>query len=308
VVQDYTFSRKTYLQPGLQPTFSRKTYRQPELLPFRQKNTSQKIFFYVIIFINSRLYCKKYKPYLKHVIMKIEGIKTRQMRNDAYFQFQTEFKDLIIKISPDKLKVTKQFNELYMPLYKQVDDILKKIVKSALTEKIQEADAMRDDMCIGINEISKAHLRHFDPATCDAAKRVRIVMDTYGNIARKPLHEQTSAVYNLLQELQGEYKDDIMKIGLDTWVAKLQQTNSELDALVKGRYEEAAAKTDAVMRDTRRELDSIYNKLREIINVFATIENDTDVLNTFIKTFNIVIGKYAAIMAQQTGKKIKPNG
>ena len=235
--------------------------------------------------------------------MKIEEIATSKMRNDAYFQFHTEFRDLVIKSNPDKLKVTKQFNEIYLPLYVQLDGIFRKIIKSALTEKIQEADVLRDNMCLGINEISKAYLRHFDADTCDAAKRIRIVMDAYGNIARKPLQEQTSAVYNLLQELQGKHKDDIRMIGLDAWVNRLQETNRRFDVLVKERYDEEAAKTDAVMKEVRKELDEAYKNICDIINVFAMIENNNDIFISFIKIFNIIIAKYEAIMAQQTGKK-----
>jgi len=235
--------------------------------------------------------------------MKIETIATSMMRNDAHFQFHTEFKDLVIKFDADKLKIKSQFEGTYLPLYEQLDEIFKKIRKSALTEKIQEADALRDNMCIGINEISKTYLRHFDAEVCDAAKRVRVIVDTYGNIARKPLNEQTSAVYNLLQELQGKYKEDIKKIGLEEWVNQLQITNQQFDTLVKDRYDEEAAKTDAVMKAVRKELDTVYKNLCDIINVFAMIESDKEVLESFIKTFNIIIAKYAAIMAQQAGKK-----
>ena len=234
--------------------------------------------------------------------MNIEGIATSQMRNDAYFQFHTEFRDLIIKTDADKLKVKKQFEDIYLPLYVQLDNIFKKIRKSALTEKIQEADVLRDNMYIGINEISKAYLRHFDAETCDAAKRVRIVMDTYGNVAKKPLQEETSAVYNLLQELQGKYSSDIQKIGLKNWVDNLQKTNEDFDALVKGRYDEEAAKTDAVMKEVRKEMDAAYKNLCDIINVFAMIDDDKDVFDLFIKTLNVIIAKYTT-MIQQTGKK-----
>jgi len=235
--------------------------------------------------------------------MKIESIAISTMRNDAYFQFNTEFRDLVIKFEAEKLKIKSQFIENYLPLYTQLDDILKKIRKSAITEKIQEADALRDNMCVGINEISKAYLRHFDADVCDAAKRVRIILDTYGNIARKPLNEQTSAVYNLLQELQGKYKEDIKKIGLEEWVNQLKITNQQFDTLVKDRYDESAAKIDAVMKEVRKELDVVYKNLVDMVNVFAMIESDKEVFISFIKTLNVIIAKYATIMAQQAGKR-----
>jgi len=132
--------------------------------------------------------------------MKISKIHTIHLRNDEHFQFHTEFRDLATKETPQKLKIQGQF-EAYLPLYGREDEALKKINKSSLTVQIQEADKARDEIFLGMAETAKAALRHFNPEVRAAAGRLKVVFDTYGNVAVKPLNEQTSAVYNLLKIL-----------------------------------------------------------------------------------------------------------
>ena len=76
--------------------------------------------------------------------MKINKITLRNLRNDTHFQFHTEFKDLAQKHNPAAMKIASQY-DAYLPLYDKVDLALKKINKSAITEKIQNADKARDD-------------------------------------------------------------------------------------------------------------------------------------------------------------------
>ena len=52
--------------------------------------------------------------------MKINPITLSRLRNDANFQFHTEFKELAEKQTPEALKIEPQFNA-YLPLYEKVD-------------------------------------------------------------------------------------------------------------------------------------------------------------------------------------------
>jgi hypothetical protein len=120
-------------------------------------------------------------------MMKIDKIQLLILRNDAHFQFHTEFRDLVMKHGAEALKVKPQF-QAYLPLYDREDEALKKIVKSEFTAKIHEADKARDDIYTGMAEMNAAALKHFSPQTREAAGRLKIVFDTYGNVAGKPLN------------------------------------------------------------------------------------------------------------------------
>ena len=229
--------------------------------------------------------------------MKITKIDTLRLRNDEHFQFYTEVKDLIIKHGAAALKIPAQF-EAFLALYDKVDEGIKKINKSALTTEIQKADKARDEIWSGINSMNKAALKHFDPAVQKAAQRLKVVFDAYGNIAKKPLNEQTSAVYNILQELQGKYAADVATVGIEQWAAELQARNIAFGALVKDRFDEVALKTDVVLKEARAELDVAYRAIIERIGAFVVLEGPAE-YEHFIRALNVVVDNYADALARR---------
>jgi len=222
--------------------------------------------------------------------VKIDKIYPYNLRNDEHFQFHTEFRDLVATHGAAALKIKPQF-DAYLPLYDTEDEALKKIVKSEFTAKIHEADKARDDIWIGIEEMVAAAHHHFNPTVRDAAARLQIVLDTYGNVAKKSLDEETSAVYNILQELQGKYTTDVETVGIAYWVAELKARNNALEALVKERDSEEASKTHVVMKEARKAVDAAYKQICEIINVYMVLEGETT-YGVFAKTMNEVIARY----------------
>jgi hypothetical protein len=237
--------------------------------------------------------------------MKIDGFSISQTNNDEHFQFHTECKDLVNEFDPAVLKIKPQF-DAYLKNYAKVDEALRKIFKSYITEEIQVADSKRDLTFRGMADTNKAALNYFKPDVVEAAKRIKIVLDTYGNVGRKPLNEETSAIYNLLQELNGKYSKDVKTVGLQEWVSELEKNNSDFDRLVKSRYEETADRTDLVLRDVRKQLDIDYHTIIERINALMIVEGG-DVLENFTRRLNVVIGKYANTIAQRLGKSKSKN-
>ncbi|MDR0516976.1 MAG: DUF6261 family protein [Fibromonadaceae bacterium] len=223
--------------------------------------------------------------------MKIQSLKTHNLRNDAHFQFHTEFRNMVAKHGAATLKIKPQYDS-YLPLYDREDEALKKIVKSEFTAKIHEADKARDDIYIGMVEMNTAALKHFSPQIREAATRLKIVFDTYGKVAQKPLNEETSAIYNILQELNGKYTEDVSAVGIGQWVSELEARNNAFEKLVVERFDEAAAKTDIVLKDARAQLDAVYFAMRERLNALVVVEGVAD-YEVFIKTLNVVIAKYA---------------
>ena len=232
--------------------------------------------------------------------MKIEKVYLNNLRNDEHFQFNTEFRNLINEITPAALDIHAHFAP-YLSLYAQEDEVLKKILKSALTEDIQNADRKRDLTFSGMIDANKSALKHFNSSIVTAAKRLKIVFDTYGNVARKPLNEETSAIYNLLQELKGTHAADVSTVGITDWVTELEADNNALTALMKARYDESALRTDLIMKEVRTQIDAAYHAITERIDALFIV-NASTVHETFIHRWNVVIEKYKNILAQRQGR------
>jgi hypothetical protein len=196
------------------------------------------------------------------------------------------------KHNPETLKVKPLF-DAYLLLYEREDEALKKINKSVFTEKIQEADKARDEIFLGMVEVNNGMCKHFSKHISEAAHKVKIVLDTYGNVARKTLNEETSAIYNLVQDLRSDkYASDTAESAIMDWADELEKRNKAFEALVKERFDETAHKTDIVMKSARAELDKAYHAMTERIDAFALVEGTAD-HEEFIKTLNAVIAKYA---------------
>ena len=238
--------------------------------------------------------------------MKINKISLRHLRNDTHFQFHTEFKDLAQKHDPDALKIRQEY-DAYLLLYDKVDLALKKISKSAITEKIQNADKARDEIWLDLVETSTAALRHFDPEVREAAKQLKIVFDTYGNIAKKPLNDQTSATYNIVQDLEGRYAPDVAKVGLGPWLAELKARNIAFSDLMRERFDESSLKVDIVLKKARVQLDEAYYAIAELVYALLLVEKAAG-YEAFIKKLNPIISKYAITLAARAGRVSKKRG
>jgi len=223
--------------------------------------------------------------------MKISKLDMNHLRNDAHFQFHTEFRDLAIPHGAAALKIKPQF-DAYLLLYEREDDALKKIVKSALTAKIHDADVARDDTFIGMADICKGMCRHSSPAVRDAARRIQVVIDTYGNVTGKPLNEETSAIYNLVQELQSNYAADLAATNMVQWVGDLKARNEAFESLVKERFDETASKTDVVLRLARKASDGGYKEICDIVDVYVVLEGPA-AYESFVRKLCAVIANYA---------------
>jgi hypothetical protein len=233
---------------------------------------------------------KIFSPKTGGIPVKITKFDTNHLRNDAHFQFHTEFRDLVATHDAEALKIKPQFTA-YLLLYGREDEALKKIAKSEFTAKIHEADKARDDIYIGMEEMAVAALRHFNPEVRDAAARLKIVFDTYGNVASKSLDEETSAIHNILQELEGKNAPDAAAVGIAQWAAELKARNNAFEALVKERDAEGASKTNVVMKEARRAIDLAFRQLCDIINVYMVLEGES-AYEGFARTLNEVIGRY----------------
>ncbi len=233
--------------------------------------------------------------------MKIRIIYTYNLRNDEHFQFHTEVKDLIK--SQEKLipKIQKAL-DAYLLCYDNENEAFKKITKSPLTKDIEAADQRRDFVFTGMVRVNRAALTHFSPDIAAAAYRLKVVFDTYGNLAAKPLHEETSAIYNLLEELQVESrKKDVEQVQLSSWLSELAKENNAFESLVRKRNDEQASKTQLRVKATRFEVDRAYALLIERINALIIVDDEVDYTD-FVNKINNWIDKYNQIIAQRQGR------
>ena len=244
--------------------------------------------------------------------MEIKFVHLLELRNNENFQFHTETKLLIEKFGATGLKIEGIFNGEYLPSYSNLDDSLKKITKSSYTEQRHKADITRDGSAKGSFDTVKAAQNHFDPSVADAARRLRILFNTYGSVWNLPLNEETSAIYNLVKDVREKYGADAAAIGLTPWIDKLDADNRAYEALVTGGYEEKAAlQTEYTAKEARKLTDDIYYKMTRNIGAYMIIEGESQFAD-FVTLLNLQIDNYNNTLAARRGraaaKKAKEKG
>ena len=237
----------------------------------------------------------------KIVLAKINGFRISRLKSYGHYQYHTDVVKLIVEANPGRLGIAVLFDVYKLALARE-DDALKRIVKSEYTEQIKDADKKRDTIYISIKKIVKTALKHYNKDVVAAAKRLMILIETYEKVTSIAYREQTSAIYNILQEFNGKYADDIALLRIPEMVAELEVANKSVEELMDIRSHENAQKNTDTMKEVRAETDAAYDSIVERINALVVVEGEENYLE-FITNMNELIDQYKIMIARQHPKK-----
>ncbi|MGL5912573.1 MAG: DUF6261 family protein, partial [Bacteroidales bacterium] len=176
------------------------------------------------------------------------------------------------------------------------------IRKSSYTQQIADADAQRDTLFRGFVDTIKSAHNHFNPNSREAARKLQIALDHYGNIAQKSYDEQTAAVYNLLQDLNEKYALDISLLNLGEWVEHLQSSNIAFSELIKERDDESGSSSNLQVRTVRIDISKIYRDMLNRVDALVLI-NGAAKHEGYINDLNARTERYEQNQAQRKGRK-----
>ena len=237
--------------------------------------------------------------------MKTSKIKLSFLHNEEHFQFHTEFVASVAQYGAQTLNIEAAVGS-YTNYYNQENQALQVIRKSATTEQLASADAERDDIFRGMVDAVKSVQNHFNADKRAAANRIKVLLDQYGNVARKPYDDETAAITKMVQELNGTYLADANAIAITEWITELDARNKAFDTLMKSRYSEEASKTELQMREVRAEVDVAYRAIADRLDALMLI-NGTANYEAFVRELNARVDRYSSIIAQRKGRNAKAN-
>ena len=224
--------------------------------------------------------------------MRINKIELRNLRNNKYFDFHTDFCDVVIAACPDTLKIAAQF-EYYSAVFEKNSKVLIDNFDNIFTGCVQAIDRRRDVIFDGMTDVVRGTLRYFCPNVKEAAQRLEVVLGSYEYeqlTTRRSPKEQTVAIENLLEELSGSSANDVCTVHIGDWVQELATDNKTFEKLVNDCYEydEKWQHTDIALRDARRRVDWAYHSIVERIGALVIIEG-RDTYDAFIRRVNLMI-------------------
>ena len=235
--------------------------------------------------------------------MKITYLKTNSLRKSTQFNFHNSVVNLINEIGAENLKVEGLFEE-YSQAVETQGVSMRWIKKSNLTEQSQECDVAREATYSAIRAICKASTHSDKPKLRAAAKRINLVLDTYGYINREPDIAQTALLYKFSKEINTNFAAEANTLGITQWIKQLEKYNNEFRNLAKKRIDEAYTKPKVSVKDARIASDKAYQAIRNRIHAFINFE-ETEASKKFITKLNLIIKQHKALLPTSSKSSAK---
>jgi len=234
------------------------------------------------------------------MLMEIKTLSLTSLTNEDHFKFMTDANGLIVISTAVALSIVTEYN-LYSDLLPKEQEALNFVRKSTLSDKLLDADIVRDTTLKGMKKVIEGGLKHFKPAVRNAAQRLMVLLDTDGNIPAKAYDKESAAIIKLISDLKGTYAADVALLGIGEWVIELEANNNAFDALMIGRYNEQDDKTRLRMKEVRREMDVAYRAITKRINALIVVNGET-AYTDFVNKLNLRIDAYKNAMTRHNGK------
>ncbi|MDR2125496.1 MAG: DUF6261 family protein [Prevotellaceae bacterium] len=227
-------------------------------------------------------------------------IKLENLRNEAHVSYNTAFGAMVDKYTPETLNINALYGE-YKTAFADEIAALDIVRKSALTDAIDQQDSIRDSIFRGMADAIKSALNHFNAEKREAARKLNVVFDNYGNIAAKTLDQETAAITDLLRELNSPDNAALLTLlGLGDWAQQLDTENTKFEQMMLERYAETSQRPTVKMRDARQKTDKYLRAIFDRLEALALL-NGTDGYENFIKELNALTERYKQIAAQEKG-------
>jgi hypothetical protein len=225
-------------------------------------------------------------------------------QNEEHYKFQCDFEGLVQLYTPATLKIEAAYS-VYKPLFESEGEALNLVRKSSYTQSLSDADYVRDTTINGIEDAVKSALKHFNPTVREAANRLKILLDSHGDIARKSYDKETADITKLLSEFRGNYAADVATLTMTDWVNELEGNNNNFIAVQNDRYDEQGNKTRLRMKSVRKEVDETYNTIIKRINSMILLKEDLGIdfdFGPFVSKLNQRIDNYVNNVARRAGR------
>ncbi len=229
----------------------------------------------------------------------MKNLYTLRLQNAEHLAFMT---DLSTLLKNSKLEILNDISSKLEEVVKKEELSQKEIRKSEYTEKLLKADESRATIYHGLMFRVKSELCSIKEPVRDAAKKIMLVIDTYGNFVNHNYQKETTEIQNLLEELKTkEYSAAVSAVGLSEWIKWLTAENNRFQDLYNARRDEYASRSDLKTKDIRKEGDVLFKEIKKMIDAMEILQK-SKALDTLVAKINTSIDKWNEILALRNKK------
>lgn len=233
---------------------------------------------------------------------KIESFSLHNLRNTEHFQFMSDVNQLITTATPLELGIDNLYLSFNASLTAE-DATMRVELGSLKSKNIEELDNQRDKTWNAILMRVKATLLSPFDREAESARIVERIMNLYGDPRSKSYNEESSAITNLVADLQKpENTEHLGNTGIMQWVPELRTENQQFQAVFNERNAEFAGRESGDVRAIRLQIDPIYEKIVDRINASVVMEIATPVAESFISQLNEKIKYYKTTLVARSSR------
>ncbi len=231
----------------------------------------------------------------------IQSIFLGNMNNAAHFMFVANMAERAEKDSAVSEKCAAQVKALREAVTAE-DESLQISAKSLTTDKIAEADRLRDQLYAGYKKSVGGYVNFPVESMADAAKVLNQHIKDYKINPQAQLDKETGLLVNFIQDLEGKFAEQVKALSLTAFVEKLKAANEEVRSLTSQRTDERSAKTAGALKAARTASDEAVKMLVMHVNAHALLEGEADYA-AFIDYANTEIDHFKKEVLGGTKKK-----
>ncbi len=205
----------------------------------------------------------------------IQSLPLTSMNNAAHFLFVSNMADRAEKDTTVSEKCKVQVDALRAAV-KAEDENLQISAKSLTTDKIAEADRLRDQLYAGYKKAVGGYASFPVADMAEAAKILQQHVKDYKIDVQAQLDKETGLLLNFIQDLEGKFAEQVKALSLTAFVEKLKAANEDVRSLTGQRTDERSAKTAGALKAARAVSDEAYRMLVLHVNAHALLEGVAD--------------------------------
>jgi hypothetical protein len=157
---------------------------------------------------------------------------------------------------------------------------------SELTKRLAAIDRDIVRLVVSINALVRAGRHSLSPEVRKSGERVYYLIKHYGRIPRQSYLEQHASLDILLERFAGEYAPDVAILNLGALVQQLRETLQVFLAALEERTLEFVAKPKYTTLSVRRQLNALYQQMKQVVNANALAGAAAAEFVTFIQYMN----------------------
>ena len=165
---------------------------------------------------------------------------------------------------------------------------------------IEEIDRQRDNALSAFLNALKAMLASPNATKAAAAKTLTFIRDKYTLSPADEYMKETTAISQMIQEIEANAVAELSAAGLDDWLADLKQKNEAFLAKMNERTEAQAGQQKGILREMRLRCEAAYRDLLKLINALAIVEMPAGFnYDPILDRLNAEVEHYRQILARK---------